>query len=112
MHVEVQEQVMGIGSFLLPCEMWRWNSGLATGIPFTCDPSCQPSLRYLVIGVKTKVRKRSQMLVLDAYPPPLAVRLPDHSFQHSITESIIWCPLGHSAYNKHFTYTFSFMFMQ
>lgn len=27
MHVEVQEQVMGIGSFLPPCEIWGWNSG-------------------------------------------------------------------------------------
>lgn len=52
------------------------------------------------------------MLALDDYPPPLEVKLPDYSFQHSITESIIWYPLGHSAYNKHFTYTFSFMFMQ
>lgn len=56
--------------------------------------------------------ERSQMLALNVYPPPLAVRLPDYSFQHSITESIIWCPLGHPTYNKHFTYTFSFMFMQ
>lgn len=63
-------------------------------------------------GKNQSNRERSLMLALNTYPPPLAVRLPDYSLQHSITESIIWCPLGHSAYNKHFTVTISFMFTQ
>lgn len=103
------------GHWFFPSTMWDVGMELRFGNRDTLYLWSILPAQSQIFGYRSKNqsnRERSQMLVLGAYPPPLAVRLPDHSFQHSITESIIWCPLGHSAYNKHFIYTFSFMFMQ